>query len=246
MHPARDGCADSTERCLSIGHRADADAPRSDAGSQKPYKRGPVSDEKTSRDPYADAPRLPEGEIDPRVVLRSDVPVELEIGPGRGSFILERLQGDPGAHVMGLEIRRKWATIVDRRIAGLGLAPRGRVFAEDVHPALARFPDACISRIYLHFPDPWWKKRHHKRLVIHPGFVEQAARVLPPGGELFVQTDVPERADVYERTISDNQNFEPVGSAPRVEDVDFGARSPREKRAIEDGLPICRLWFRRN
>ncbi len=197
-------------------------------------------------DPYADAPKLPEGDVvDPRQLLGSDGPVELEVGPGRGSFIIERLEGDAAARVLGLEIRRKWATIVDRRIAERGLSARGRVFAEDVHAALSRFPDACIARIYLHFPDPWWKKRHHKRLVINPTFVRDAARVLCTGGELFVQTDVPDRADAYERTIADNPEFEPVGPSARVDDPDFGARSPREKRALEDGLPISRLHFRR-
>ena len=199
------------------------------------------------RDPYADAPKLPEGEsLDPRTLLGAERAVELEVGPGRGSFILERLEADPEVRILGLEIRRKWATIVDRRLAARGLANRGRVFAEDVHGALARFPNECLSRIYLHFPDPWWKKRHQKRLVINSQFVREAARVLLPRGELFVQTDVPERAVAYERIIAECGAFESVRATARVEDPGFGARSPREKRAIEDGLPICRLWFRRS
>src|SRR5690606_4185798 len=127
--------------------------------------------------------------------------LEMEVGPGRGSFIVERLQADPEVHMFGLEIRRKLATLVDRKIERLGHAARGRVFAEDVRNALPRFPDRCMLRIYVHFPDPWWKKRHQKRLVINPWFAQQAARVLIPGGEVFIQTDVEERADAYAKVF---------------------------------------------
>jgi hypothetical protein len=65
--------------------------------------------------PYADAPRLPEGsDLGPALLVGADSPIELEIGPGRGGFLFERLAADPGVRIVGLEIRRKWATLVDR------------------------------------------------------------------------------------------------------------------------------------
>ena len=68
--------------------------------------------------PYADAPTLPEGEaIDPRTLFEEKgAPIELEIGPGRGTFILGRLAAAPDVRMLGFEIRRKWASIVDGRI----------------------------------------------------------------------------------------------------------------------------------
>lgn len=198
------------------------------------------------RSPYYDAPRLaPEGEIDPRVLLGSQRPVELEIGPGHGGFILERLAGDPEARILGFEVRRKWATLVDRKIAELGWAERGRVFAEDARAMLARMTPGSLARIYVHFPDPWWKKRHAKRRVISSSFVDQAARLLIPGGDVFAQTDVPDRAASFEEVFALHAEFEPWGDSARVEDPNFGARSPRERRAMKDGLPIVRLRFRR-
>jgi tRNA (guanine-N7-)-methyltransferase len=178
--------------------------------------------------------------------MGTEQPIELEVGPGLGGFILERLLYDPDVVIVGLEIRRKLATVVDRKIAALGLSGRGRVFAEDVKPALARFQPGTVRRIYVHFPDPWWKKRHHKRLVVSTEFATLAANVLLPGGDLFVQTDVPDRADAYEEVLSNHPAFEswaPHGA--RVDDAEFGARSPRERRAMRDGLPITRLRFRR-
>jgi tRNA (guanine-N7-)-methyltransferase len=196
---------------------------------------------------YQDAPRLPAGPVvDPREILSSQHPVELEIGPGRGNFILERLAADPSVRILGLEIRRKWATLVQRKLDERALNHRGRVFAEDVRDALPRMPADCLSRIYVHFPDPWWKKRHRKRLLAQEALADQAARLLCAGGEFFVQTDVADRAARYEAIFLQNPAFEPwTPAGARVGDPGFGARSPRERRALDDGLPIVRLRFRK-
>jgi tRNA (guanine-N7-)-methyltransferase len=175
--------------------------------------------------------------------------VELEIGPGRGWFLVERAAAEPRAALVGLEIRRKWAAIVDARLAKRGLAARARVFAEDARHALPRLaPDASVRRVFVHFPDPWWKKRHHKRLVMKDGLLEQVARLLEPGGELFVQTDVEERAAAYEELVGLDPRFVPDGDtpgSPRLADHAYVARSPRERRAIADGLPVNRMRWRR-
>lgn len=197
--------------------------------------------------PYADAPRVPEGErIDPRELVGAGAtPVELELGPGRGGFVFERLAVDPALRFIGLEIRRKWATIVDRRLAASPHAGRARVFAEDARDVLPRFVAGSIARAFVHFPDPWWKKRHHKRLLVGAPFLDELVRVLRPDGELFIQTDVEERAAAYEALCSACTGLVPVVNGPRIEENPFGARSPREKRAIADGIPIYRLLYRR-
>ncbi len=172
-------------------------------------------------------------------------PVELEVGPGRGWFIVERLEHDPAARVIGLEIRRKWATIVDDRLKGRGYGMRGRVFAEDAKPALRRFVPDSVSVAYVHFPDPWWKKRHAKRLVVGAELLDELARVIVSGGELLIQTDVEERAVQYEAAVAAHGAFAPLEETARVVDHPHGARSPRERKAIEDGLPVFRLRYRR-
>src|SRR5580704_17171384 len=151
---------------------------------------------------YEDAPRLPEGDrVDLAAIVAGEW-IEVEIGPGRGWFLVERAAAEPRAGLVGLEVRRKWAAIVDARLAKRGLAGRARVFAEDARQALPRVAgDGSVRRIFVHFPDPWWKKRHSKCLVVRDDFVAQAARLLARGGELFVQTDVSERADAYEAAV---------------------------------------------
>ncbi|HEY8076216.1 MAG TPA: tRNA (guanine-N7)-methyltransferase, partial [Labilithrix sp.] len=80
-------------------------------------------------------------------------------------------------------------------------------------------------------------------------FLDQVARLLEPGGELYVQTDVEERAALYEDAVSSHASFAPAGDAPgsaRVAENPYGARSPREHRAIADGLPVHRFrWTKR-
>jgi tRNA (guanine-N7-)-methyltransferase len=195
---------------------------------------------------YSHAPRLPEGEIDPLAVLGAEsAPVELEIGPGRGGFIFERLAADPEVVMLGLEIRRKWAAVVDERLQTRGLGARARVFAEDAKLVLPRFRPASLRAVFIHFPDPWWKKRHEKRLLLTDRLVAALGRAVRPGGELFVQTDVSERSLAYESALLKADDFVPWEASARIADNPYGALSPRERRAVADGLPVFRLRFRR-
>lgn len=176
--------------------------------------------------------------------------VELEIGPGpKAGFLVERAMAAPEAALVGLEIRRKWAAVGDARLAKLCHAARARVFCEDARLALPRLgPDRSVRRVFLHFPDPWWKKRHHKRLVMGDLFLYEVARLLEPGGELYIQTDVEERAEQYEGRVGLDARFEPAGDvagSARLAENPYGARSPREHRAVEDGLPVHRMRWRR-
>jgi tRNA (guanine-N7-)-methyltransferase len=174
--------------------------------------------------------------------------LELEIGPGRGGFLFERLAQGPDVRIVGLEIRLKWASLVDQRLRELGFAERGRVFAEDIRFALPRFAGGGVSRVFVHFPDPWWKKRHAKRRLASGGVVSEFARLLRPGGELFVQTDVWDTAEAYRLAIETEAAFAPFGdeaTSPSLQENPYGARSPRERRVLASGLPVVRLRYRR-
>ena len=197
--------------------------------------------------PYDDAPVLPDaGPLELRSLFHPRPErLELDIGPGRGGFVFERLVFEPRACLVGLEIRRKWAAIVDARLRDRGLGGRARVFAADVRDVIPRVAEASVAAVYVHFPDPWWKKRHHKRLVVCAEFVRQAARILAPSGELFIQTDVLERARHYRTVVGAEPRLVPLGNDPYVSNNPYGARSPRERRAEADGLPVYRLRYRR-
>lgn len=200
--------------------------------------------------PYARAARFPDGdEIDIHAVIPGEGPFEIEIGPGRGGFLFERAAANPEARILGLEIRLKWSALVDERLRKRGLGDRVRCLNTDAREALGRArPDASVSAFFLHFPDPWWKKRHTKRLVMGVELLDAVARLLIDGGEIFVQTDVEERAALYEEQLRSHDLLEPAGDelgSARLLENPYGARSPREHRAIADGLPVYRMRFRR-
>ena len=114
--------------------------------------------------------------------------------------------------------------------------------ADDLAVISAHVQDARVRA-----SDIIWRARE-KRLVIGGGLVVEIARLLRDGGELFVQTDVEERAAMYEEEIARAPELVPAGDAagsPRLAENPYGARSPREHRAIADGLPVNRLRYRR-
>jgi tRNA (guanine-N7-)-methyltransferase len=174
----------------------------------------------------------------------SEATYELEIGFGRGMFLLERAHVAPDSVLLGIEIKRKWAYLVAERAARMGLH-NVRVFGADARDVLERLtPDASFSRVFMHFPDPWWKKRHAKRRLRGPGMFDPVARLLAPGGELFIQTDVEDRAAGFLEDLRGHGAFE-LPEQGFVADNPFEARSNREKRAISDGLPVYRILAHR-
>jgi tRNA (guanine-N7-)-methyltransferase len=150
--------------------------------------------------------------------------------------------------VLALEIRRKYAALLAQKMSTRELK-YARCFAEDAREALPRLrPDASIDAVAIHFPDPWWKKRHAKRLVVADELVTQLARLVKPGGIVFVQTDVDARADEYLARFEASPAFRNTAAEGErfVHESPFApARSNREARAIEDGLPVYRIVVRR-
>ncbi len=201
--------------------------------------------------PYANPPRLipEEGDVDLEGFLGPGGPIELVIGPGRGAFVVERSDAAPEARILGMEIRRKWAQRVDERLERLGKHPRVRVVCEDAKLALPRVvPDGVLARVFIHFPDPWWKKRHQKRLVVVDPLVAQLIRLLADDAELFLQTDVPERADEYRARLDGFSELVAAGDepdSPNLATNPYRAQSNRERRAGQDGLPVYRMRYRR-
>ena len=187
------------------------------------------------------APKAPEGNFRLDLMVPGTGPLELDVGFGRGASLLSRAAAAPSARLVGIEVKTKWAYRVEQRRKRLGLE-RVRVLAGDAGTVLARAePDACISRAFVHFPDPWWKKRHAKRQLIDRAFLDELARLLVTGGELFIQTDVEDRARQYLALLRDHPGFSIPQSEGFIDENPFGAVSNRERCATEDGLPIWRI-----
>lgn len=190
-------------------------------------------------------PKPPEGPFGISSFPGQWAEIELEIGFGRGMFLVQRAQRVPENLVLGFEVKKKWAYRVDERCKELGLDGARAMFG-DIREVLPRIDaSAGISRIFMHFPDPWWKKRHGKRRLVGSELLNEVARLLRPGGEFFVQTDVEERAEIHLAAVAEHPSFALAGERGLVAENPYGAVSNREKRAAEDGLPVYRMLAHR-
>ncbi|MEZ4288618.1 MAG: tRNA (guanosine(46)-N7)-methyltransferase TrmB [Polyangiales bacterium] len=205
-------------------------------------ERTPLPDPRRYR---AMAPVAPEGAIDLNAVLPGTGPVELDIGFGRGNSVIERAQSAPESRIIGIEIKTKWSFLVEQRCRSLGL-DNVAIYCGDAKEILKRcLPNRCVQKVVVQFPDPWWKKRHSKRRVVDATFLDLIAPTMESGGLLLVQTDVNDRADLYHAEIDAHPMFRWTNDTGYVQENPFGARSNREVRADDDGLPIHRLLAER-
>jgi tRNA (guanine-N7-)-methyltransferase len=123
-------------------------------------------------------------------------PTDVEIGSGKGKFLLELAQARPERSFLAIERAGKYHRLCCRRAAKRGIdnVRLIRTTAEDLLFRLLA-PDS-VDTIYVLFPDPWPKKRHHKRRLFKPDVASAMASVLRPGGRLLVKTDHPGYAEV--------------------------------------------------
>ena len=187
------------------------------------------------------APRAPEGRFSLESLIEGPGPIELDIGFGRGMSLFERAALAPDSRIIGIEVKTKLAYKVAERARKHDLRNL-TILCGDAREILKRAePSGSVQRVSLHFPDPWWKKRHDKRRVIGEALLAELGRLMAPGGTLFIQTDVEHRAEQYVAQLRAQPELRLLSESAYVDENPFGARSNREKRAIEDGLPIWRI-----
>lgn len=128
-------------------------------------------------------------------------PVELEVGSGKGLFLVNAASERPGHNFLGVELSRKYARLATERAVKCGLT-NVRIWPGDARSVLARLvPDTSLKSVHVYFPDPWWKNRHKKRRVFTESLVASVVRALESGGQLRVATDVEEYFGVIRSLI---------------------------------------------
>jgi tRNA (guanine-N7-)-methyltransferase len=178
------------------------------------------------------------------------LPLHLDIGSARGRFLQAMAELHPGRNHLGLEIRQPLveAAEADRRAAGL--TNLHFLFANvnvSLPPWLAALPPGRLQLVTLQFPDPWFKKRHHKRRVLQPGLLHALAAALPEGGELFLQSDVLDVIEPQVELVEASGAFvRPADDGrPWRADNPLPVPTERERHVIEQGLTVYRVLYRR-
>jgi tRNA (guanine-N7-)-methyltransferase len=137
----------------------------------------------------------PEPELDWSTFFGRAAAVEVEIGSGKGTFLVEYARAHPQCNLLGIENQPRWSRWIGERLARAP-QPNVRVLCADAALVVARFiRDESVRAYHLYFPDPWWKRRHHKRRLVQSDFAADLYRTLEAGGVLHVATDVRDRFD---------------------------------------------------
>lgn len=177
----------------------------------------------------------------------NDQPVEIDVGCGRGLFLLHAATANPHINYLGIELDYKEARRGARRLQKREL-PNARVLGGDVFHAFRKFiAPHSLEAIHVYFPDPWWKRKHRGRRVFNDQFADLAAGLICSEGLLHSWTDVEEYFGVISGLMDHHPLFQqlppPVERAPE-DDMDYQTSYERKKRQL--GLPIYRgKWQRR-
>ena len=172
--------------------------------------------------------------------------IELEIGCADAQFLFERAALDASRQYVGLEIREDLVKQVNKRARALAV-PVHAVFCQAQLHMPEIFAPGSVERVYVNFPDPWFKRRHHDRRMVDEALAGGIATVARAGADVFVQSDVWDIALDAMATFERDDRFVNVagewtfwrGGNP------YGVRSWREQNAEQTGLSIWRIRYRR-
>ena len=143
-----------------------------------------------------------DGRIDPNVLSSNSGKLVLEIGFGMGDSLFEMARDQPDQYFIGVEVHRPGVGHLLQLAAKEGLRNLKVYRADSIDVLKYCLPSESLDRIQIFFPDPWPKKKHHKRRLLNPGFVELMASKLVSGGILHVATDWTPYAEVIQEMMN--------------------------------------------
>ncbi len=179
-------------------------------------------------------------------VFGNDRPVELEIGTGKAGFLLRRAQAFPDRNFLGIEWANEFYKYAVDRMQRWRV-PNVRMLRTDAaHFIRVVCPRDSLTALHVYHPDPWPKKRHHKRRLFQPAFVEAAVTCLVPGGRWAVQTDHAEYFEIIAGLLRHHPALEEVA----FDDPEFGVAGARvatnfEIKYLKEGRALYQLAVRR-
>jgi tRNA (guanine-N7-)-methyltransferase len=190
--------------------------------------------------------KLADGAIDTdKVFGRSGFKV-LEIGFGMGDSLLQMAAAEPATDFIGIEVHPPGVGTIMNIAQSEGISNL-RVYLADANDVLEEcFPPQSIDRLQLYFPDPWHKKKHNKRRIVQPQFVQLVREKLRPGGVLHMATDWQHYAEQMLETLDEAEGFENVAGigqySPRP---DYRPMTKFEKRGERLGHGVWDLIYKK-
>ncbi len=167
-------------------------------------------------------------------------PLTVEIGTGHGETLTRAGAACPERDFLGFEVFEASLAATLGKIAAAGLTNLRLVNADAVTGLTHLIPDRAVAEVWVFFPDPWPKKRHVKRRLVNPGFLDLIAAKLVPGGLIRLATDWPSYAETIREVFGADARFEPAGAER------FGLRplTKFEQRGLAAGRDIHDFAYR--
>ncbi len=184
--------------------------------------------------------------LDLDAVFGRQAPRILEIGFGMGDALADMAHADPDTDYIGIEVHRPGVGRLFDRLDSEATS-NVRVFCHDAVEILKQqIPDASLDRVLLFFPDPWHKKKHNKRRIIRPEFIQMIRTKLKPGGVFHMATDWQDYAEWMLAAMSDAEGFEnQAGCGKYSQKPDYRPETKFERRGLRLGHGIWDLLFER-
>ena len=182
----------------------------------------------------------PDETIDAEAIFGRAAPLAVEIGFGNGSALVAWARAHPDWNCLGVDVYQPGFGALMLACEREELADV-RIAAAEGSSLLAHLPPASVSRLHVYFPDPWPKKRHHKRRLVNAEFAARAAACLAPGGTLRLATDWPNYAEQM-LAVLDAEPALGGGTATRPASR---PHTPFEAKAVAQGRQIFELRYRR-
>jgi len=196
--------------------------------------------------PYLKTPdQLPEP-WDPAALFGRRAPLEIDVGSGKGLFVTTAAESHPDCNFLGVEIAKKYARHAAARLAKRELGNAQIICGDAMSLFHQALPAASVDAVHVYFPDPWWKKRHHKRRVMNAVFLRDVERVLAAGGTLHFWTDVEEYFRQSLELIAAHTTLvgpEVVPAKPADHTLDYRTHFERRMRLHDE--PVYRAMFRK-
>lgn len=184
--------------------------------------------------------------IDPATVLGRTAPLIVEIGSGQGEALIASAALRPDIDHLAVEVYLPGVAQTVLRAAKHGLENVRIVQANAPEVLTTALEPASVDELWVFFPDPWPKVRHHKRRLVDDGFADRAARVLAPGGVWRLATDWAEYAGQMRETVAAHPAFVPAAPGDGTTQRFTGRIETNfEKKAIAAGRAVTDLAFRR-
>ncbi|MGE4169718.1 MAG: tRNA (guanosine(46)-N7)-methyltransferase TrmB [Candidatus Margulisiibacteriota bacterium] len=136
--------------------------------------------------------------------------LQVEVGFGLGTFIQTYAEAHPEACFVAMDIREQVVTNVQKRLTEADICNVHLIYSTAERVFADLIPEASVSKVFVFHPDPWFKKRHHKRRVINPGFLDLISPKLKPNARLYVSTDVEPLWEAMAETLNHHPDFAPV------------------------------------